>query len=211
MGRGGQVPSRFFPPFPSTWALRRGLGEPSILALFQLIPWAPSSGVQNLKERLFEKPGPLPTHQSVLSSRREQGRLRPEVSLPHFSRLTFHTVSASPGFSSASFQEEIRPPPFIRTPLPSTRHPPTPCFSCQLLGGEMRSGDHGFRQGWGPEAIEGTVAGVVRQEAGRWVQGWSGQRPPRTQASVGSHGLALPPSPTGGDHPTPTSHTHLGP
>lgn len=35
--------------------------------------------------------------------------------------------------------------------------------------------------------------------------------PPPTQASVGSHGLALPPSPTAGAHPTPTSHTHLGP
>lgn len=199
-----------FPLSPQPGLSACGLGEPSILALFQLIPWAPSSGVQNLKERLFEKPGPLPTHQSVLSSRREQGRLRPEVSLPGFSRLPFHTVSTSPGFSSASFQEEIRPPPFIRTPLPSTRHPP-PRFSCQLLGGEMRSGEHGFRQGWGPEAIEGTVAGVVRQEAGRWVQGWSGRSPPPTQASVGSHGLALPPSPTAGAHPTPTSHTHLGP
>lgn len=153
MGRGRQVPLRFLSPSPRPGLSARGLGEPCLLAPFQLILWTLSPGEQDLKEKLFEKPGPLSTHQSLLSSCREQGRLGPEVSLPHFSSLTFHTVSASPGFSSASFQEEIRPPPFIRTPLPSTRHPP-PWFSCQLLGGEEWRAR--FQAGMGPRGDRGS-------------------------------------------------------
>lgn len=42
-------------------------------------------------------------------------------------------------------------------------------------------------------------------------KGWSGRRPLRAQASLGTHGPALPPSPAAGTDPTPTSHTHLGP
>lgn len=133
-GEGGQVPSRV-PLSPQPGPLASNLGELPLLAHFQPIPWAPSPGLQLLRKRLPEKTEPLPTHQS-LHPCREQGRLRPGRSFPIPQSLTFHPGSACPGFSPASFQEEIRPPPFIRTLLPSSRHHPPPCFSCQLLGGK---------------------------------------------------------------------------
>lgn len=123
-GGGGQVPSRV-PLSPQPGPLASNLGEPPLLAHFQTIPWAPSRGLQLLRKRLPEKTGPLPTHQS-LHPCREQGRLRPGRSFPIPQSLTFHPGSACPGFSPASFQEEIRPPPFIRTLLPSSRHHPPP-------------------------------------------------------------------------------------
>lgn len=130
-GGGSRCLADSLPLFPQPGLPARGLGEPPILALFQSIPWAPFPGVQDLRERLPEK-GPITASSPPPESREDRG---PRRTFPIPLRLTFHTVSASPGFSPASFQEEIRPPPFIRTPLPSSRAPPPPAFPASSLVG----------------------------------------------------------------------------
>lgn len=208
-GGDGQVPSRV-PLSPQPGPLASNLGEPPLLAHFQPIPWAPS-GVQLLRKRLPEKTGPLPTHQS-LHPCREQGRLRPGRSFPIPQSLTFHPGSACPGFSPASFQEEIRPPPFIRTLLPSSRHHPPPCFSCQLLDGKAKSREHHVRLGWGSEAGVGrTVAGVGEWGSGtrRQAQGWGGVDTPENPG-IGRESWSSPPALSRG-RSQPRPHLTPGP
>lgn len=173
-------------------------------------PRAPPRGAGGVQGRrsFLRSPGPF-LATKLFSSPRET-----EASghRPAPQGLTFQAASAPPGFSPAPFQEEIRPP--SRHPDPtSLMETPPPCFSCQLLGGEVRSGEHGsgFRPGWGPEAGEGRAAA-----------GWRGGRPgggaglewveyPQSPSSGGSDRRALPPFPAAEADPTPTSHTHLGP
>lgn len=139
----------------------------------------PHPGVQDLRERLLEKLGPLPSYQSSSSLPERTGRLRPRRSFLIPQSLTFRTVSASLGFSPASFQEEIRPPPFIRTPLPSAR-PPTPTLPflpAPWWGGEEWRALVQVQKGMGSRGRRWESSSrVVGQEAGRWVQGWSGWR-----------------------------------
>lgn len=165
--------------------------------------------MQLLRKRLPEKTGPLPTHQS-LHPCREEGRLRPGRSFPIPPSLTFHPGSACPGFSPAPFQEEIRPPPFIRTLLPSSRHHPPPCFSCQLLDGKAKSREHHVRPGWGSEAGVGrTVAGVVGSGARRQAQGWGGVDAPENPG-IGRESWSSPPGLSRG-RSQPRPHLTLSP
>lgn len=155
-----------------------------------------------MQERLFEKPGPLPTHQSLLSSHREQGRLRPEVSLPHFSSLTFPTCIR------LSWLQPCLLPGGNPTPLPSSGPhfpepdtPPTLLFlSAPWWGGEERRAL--LQAGMGPGGGRGKRAGVVgrRLEGGRGAGVGEALRP---QASEGSHGLALPSRPLQEPAPPP--------
>ena len=198
-----------------------GLGEPpssgSIPAnSLGSLPWgAGLEGEASWKKKQNKIQGLfLPIKASSTAKSREDPR--PGRSFPIPQSLTFQTASACPGFSPASVQEEIRPPPFIRTPLPSTRLPspllflPAPCWGGEKwrapfqaeMGPRGRSGANSSWGDWGQGP--GGGAGLERLEAPPRAP----PPPPRGRGG-GPGGGPPPPPPARG--PPPPSHTHLGP